>query len=244
VAIRGLNDVRYVLVAHGDRIDWDDVVAGARADALADMLHRLIRAAERAEGRPLCPPEVLRSLEPSWISRQLFARQEGKAERAARVMAEGRRTRSQRIAARLQARLWQGRYVRGRLGRIRGAWQAATDRLQLRLFKSEIRRLRETGKGLEVAAPLRGPFRGRFVSACELRETAAPDELGFCLSRVRSGRRLSDPALQSALVRHLPDRSGERSLRKRTTIGDVKAQPHRCESFLVHASAAHVTPDP
>jgi hypothetical protein len=238
VAIRGLNDVRYLLVADGHRIDWDDVVAGARADALDDMLHRLIRAAERVEGRPLCPPEVLRSLEPSLTSRQLFIRLEGRDERAARVMAGGRRTRSQRIASRLQARLWQGRYVRGRLGRIRGSVHAATDRLQLRLFKAEIRRLRERSNNGKLPGGRVRPFHVRFLSVCELRDAPAPEDLWFCLSRTHVGRRLGDPVLQAALVRHLPGRSEERSLRKRTTTGDVKAQPHRCESFLVHKSAA------
>ena len=235
VAIRGLNDVRYLLAADGDRLDWDDVVASARADELGDMLHHLIRAAERADGRSLCPPDVLRELEPGWARGRLFALQSGRDEATERLMAGGRRTRTQRAASALLARLWQGRYVRRRLGRVRGVVHAATDRLHLRMFKSEIRRWRARGTASGDDRGPRQPSRRRFRSVCELRAGPAPPALGFCLSRVRSGRKMGDEALQAALVRHLPDKSEEGSLGKRTTTGEVTAQPHRCESFVVHS---------
>ncbi len=130
----------------------------------------------------------------------------------------------------LGTRSWLIRYARASLGPVRGPRFVILDRLQVRLFRAEIGLRRRGGAGRTAAASIMALLRPRFRAVCELRSEPAPAELGYCLSRLRRGRRAGQA---EALVGFLPDRGQESLLRKRTTVGDVHAQPHRCEAFLV-----------
>jgi hypothetical protein len=231
-AVRGLNDVRCVLLREEGQLNWDDVVRTAQANALNGSLYHLLVAAERAEGRSLVPPEVQTDLRPGRSQRRLFSIQIGKGEGASRAMVGGRRVRSQRLSARVLRWVWLLRFAQRSLGWIRGTALVATDRPRLRRFYKEIEEARA-----RPAGGLRSRNRGqRFRSLCEFRITAPSSVLGFCVGRDGHGLRASPRSLTAGLVRHLPDAGQEENLRKRSTIGSVDEQPHRCESFLVQVN--------
>jgi hypothetical protein len=190
----------------------------------------LVQAAGRSHGGALVPRGELARFHAGPLERRLFAVQLGSGSAADRTLAGGAGRRGRRAAA-VNRALWQVRFVAVRLGRIRGPVHSVIDRVEFHLFDWEVR-LRRSGRaiGRPVAATF-GLLRPRFRSACELRTELAPEQLGFCLSRIR--RRPSTDPFEATVVRNLPDRGEEEVLRKRTTTGRTAEQPHRCEGFLV-----------
>src|SRR5207249_2062207 len=211
VSIRGLNDVRYLLDAEYGALDWDYLEKAARANGLAGALRVMVQAAERSHGAELVPSSELARFRPGRLERRLFAVQLGSDPTAARTLAAGGGRRL-RVAAGGNRTLWQLRLVSLRLGRIRGTLPAVIDRGQFPVSDPEVRLRRAGSPGGSVVATVLRPFRPRFGSACELRTEPAPEQLGFCLSRIR--RQPATDPFEATVVRHLPDRGEEEVLRK------------------------------
>jgi hypothetical protein len=236
LTIRSLNDVRWLLVAEHGQLDWDELVRTARVNELQGTLHQAVRAAEAAVGHDLAPSSHMRELGPTRLERRLFLAQVERTPGQGADASWRSLDRRRRRAERLSTSRWAVRYAKARLGPIRGTAHSLLDRVQLKLFRREMRLWRRGGTG---AAGLLHAFRRRFGSVCELRQDP-PAELGFCLGSMARPSMPEEDGLLWALARRLPDRGEERALRKRTTTGDVTAQPHRCEAFLVNRTGVRM----